>query len=122
MCKENGRFPYEVCEAFWGICGSLQTVKTVTTGFQTCGSQLSCHKLKYLRASYEIPMVLLGEGCVSASCPPEGEKISPEGTPCKTPGSPPSRMLPLLDLLLSGCDKAQIFKTLGLCFHTDFRP
>lgn len=81
----------------------------------------SCHKLKYLRASYELPMVLLAEGCVSASCPPEGEKISPEGTPCKTPGSPPSCMLPLLDLLLSGCDKAQIFKTLGLCFHTDFR-
>lgn len=82
----------------------------------------SCHKLKCLQASYKLPMLLLAEDCVSTSCPPGGAKISHDGTTCKTLGSSHSCRLLLLVLLSFGCAKAQVFKTLGMCFHTDFRP
>lgn len=123
ISKENDRFPYEVCELFGRVCGGPQTVKTVTTSLQTHGSHsLSCHQLKYLQASYKLPMLQLAEDCVSSSRAPGGAENSAEGTTCKTPGSSPSCMLPSLLLLSFGCDKAQIFKTLGMQFHTDSRP
>lgn len=49
-------------------------------------------------------------------------EISLKKTTCKPPGSSPRCTLPLPVLLLFGCDKAQIFKILGMWFHTDSRP
>lgn len=63
-------------------------------------------------------MLLLAEDCVSSHRTPGDAENSPEGTTCKTPDSSHSCTLPLLLLLSFGSDKAQIFRTFGMCFHS----